>query len=376
MRLWHNDKWKIVTRDRNKAHQDKTKYGISKLKPEDPRLARKSNDIRLSNVYSKKDGSDLTYLMMNKTVMISKTIATLYESSIPKNVQNHLEILKANYRYYADINQVIPAYIIYDQKGAYEKALEILNNLGFTIIEGIEPKKKKYIPKDKTAPTYSLISPQYSSSWQSPNPNDQIKDPTHFYYATLSTIRNIYRSSDHPDHHLVNWFLQKNPKTVTITNIKTAESLEKMGAVALYKGIESWYNTVSQDKDRMTNVIRASRILSLITFTEEICHHPIMQSELGMKPVDPMDKDFWYESNGYNYISKSKYYLLRDLKNIVEKELEELWEKDPERQNIIAMCQRTNIFNKYAVSSLWSSTKPDDKDEMVDKIIAAMKLFG
>ena len=64
------------------------------------------------------------------------------------------------------------------------------------------------------------------------------------------------------------------------------------------------------------------------------------------------------------------------MKKKVKDELEQLWKIDPERQNIEEMCKQTKIFgNSSAVSSLWSSTKPADRDVMVNKIIAAMKLL-
>ena len=104
--------------------------------------------------------------------------------------------------------------------------------------------------------------------------------------------------------------------------------------------------------------------------------HPLMQLELGMEPVDPKDEDFWYESEGYNLLASADYYPLKALKKKVKDELEQLWKIDPERQNIKTMCKMTKIFgNSSAVSSLWSSTKPADRDVMVNKIIAAMKLL-
>lgn len=375
LRICQGDDFDYVLQDRGRSHLEKTKYGIRAIRADDPRLARKDTFPSLEKIYKKKSGEDLDFLMMEKTVLIAKTVQTLKNSSIPELARKHLESLQHNYRYYNDVNCVIPGYVVYERKGSYDKALEILTNLGWTVIEGEEPEKKVYVPKAKQVQTYPRIMPQQSDSWQSVNPNDQYQDPTHFYYATLATIRG-YDNGQRPDRPLIYWFLKKNPKTVTVTNTKIAENLLKKGAIPFHEAVIKWYETTSQDTDRMTNIIRASQISNLTSLPDDLIRHPLMQLELGMDPVDPKDEDFWYESEGYNLISGSGYYPLRDVMKKAKGELELLWKKDPEKENIIAMCSRTKFFQPYALSSLWSSTKPNDRDEVVNKIIAAMKLFG
>lgn len=376
MRLCYEDNFEPVIQERTKANLEKTEYGFAGLKPEDPKLKRK--DARFKDperMWKPKRGKELNFLMMDKMVLIAKTLTTLKNSLIPSVVASNKDCLGHGWDYRSDLNCIIPGYVVYERKGAYEKALEILTNRGFTVVEGTEPEKKVYTPKVKTVPMYSRMLPDNSNSWQSQNPNDQFPDPTHFFYATLATIRGC-SSHERPDRGLAYWFLKKNPKTVTITNNKTAEGLEKAGAFPLHTGVIRWYDTVSADKNRMMNIIRASQIAILASFPDNMLRHPLMQLELGMEPVDPKDEDFWYESEGYNLLASANYYPLKALKKKVKDELEQLWKIDPERQNIEAMCKMTKIFGNYsAVSSLWSSTKPADRDVMVNKIIAAMKLL-
>lgn len=377
MRLCYDDDFELVIQERTKANLEKTKYGFAGLKPEDPKLKRKNARFKdLERMWKPKHGEELDFLMMDKMVLIAKTLATLKNSSIPSVVARNNDCLEPRWRYRIDVNCLIPGYVVYERKGAYEKALEILTNRGFTVVEGTEPEKKIYAPKVKTIPMYSRMYPGNSDTWQSQNPNDQYPDPTHFFYATLATIRG-YNSSERPDRGLAYWFLKKNLKTVTVTNTKVSDSLIKQGALPLHEGVIQWYDTVSADKNRMMNIIRASQIATLAAFPDDMLRHPLMQLELGMEPVDPKDEDFWYESEGYNLLASADYYPLKALKKKVKDELEQLWKIDPERQNIEAMCKMTKIFgNSSAVSSLWSSTKPADRDVMVNKIIAAMKLLN
>ena len=376
MRLCYSDDFEPVIQERTKANLNRTKYGFAGLKPDDPKLKRKDARFKdLQRIWKRKNGEEIKFLMMDKMVLIAKTIATMESSFIPNVVSINNECLDRSWSYRNDVGCLIPGYVVYERKGAYEKALEILTNRGFTVVEGTEPEKKVYTPKVKTVPMYARLHPGNSNTWQSENPNDQYPDPTHFFYATLSTIRG-YNSYERPDRRLAYWFLEKNPKTVTVTNTKTAEGLLKQGALPLHEGVIQWYDTVSADKNRMMNIIRASQIAILASFPDDMLRHPLMQLELGMEPVDPKDEDFWYESEGYNLLASADYYPLKALKKKVKDELEQLWKIDPERQNIEAMCKMTKIFgNSSAVSSLWSSTKPADRDVMVNKIIAAMKLL-
>lgn len=376
MRLCYGDHFEPVIQERTKANLDKTKYGFAGLKPEDPKLKRKNARFKdLERIWKRKNGEELDFLMMDKMVLIAKTLATLQNSSIPSVVQSNNDCLERGGHYRNDVNCLIPGYVVYERKGAYEKALEILTNRGFTVVEGTEPEKKVYAPKVKTVPMYARLHPGNSDSWQSQNPNNQYPDPTHFFYATLATIRG-YNSNERPDSELAYWFLKKHPKTVTVTNTKTAEGLIKQGAFPLHEGVIHWYDTVSADKNRMMNIIRASQIATLAAFPDDMLRHPLMQLELGMEPVDPKDEDFWYESEGYNLLTSANYYPLKDLKKKVKDELEQLWKIDPERENIKKMCLKTKIFGFSPFSFLWSSTKVSDQDAVVDKIIAAMKLFS
>lgn len=384
MRLCYENDFEPVIQERTKANLNKTRHGISTykaghhhhIKAEDSKLKRKDARFKdLERIWKRKNGEELDFLMMDKMVLIAKTLATLKNSTIPSVVSSNNDCLERGWRYRNNVSCLIPGYVVHERRGAYEKALEILTNQGFTVVEGTEPEKKVYTPKVKTVPIYARLFPGNSDSWQSQNPNDQYPDPTHFFYATLATIRG-YNSNERPDRGLVYWFLKKHPKTVTVTNTKTAEGLIKQGAFPLYEGVIQWYDTVSADKNRMMNIIRASQIATLASFPDDMLRHPLMQLELGMEPVDPKDEDFWYESEGYNLLASADYYPLKALKKKVKDELEQLWKIDPKRQNIEEMCKQTKIFgNSSAISSLWSSTKPADRDVMVNKIIAAMKLL-
>lgn len=376
MRICHGDDFELVSRERTKANLDKTKYGFAGIKADDPKLKRKEARYQhLERMYRRKNGEALDFLMMDRMVLVAKTLVTLKNSNIPHVVSVNKDVLGYHWQYRSDVDCLIPGYVVYERKGAYEKAVEILTNLGFIVVEGDEPEKKVYTPKVKTTPVYSKMMLSNSDSWQSSNPNDQYTDPTHFFYATLATIRG-YDSSDRPDRALAYWFLKKNPKTVTVTNIKTAEGLEKQGVIPFHTGVIQWYEAASADTDRMRNIIRASQIAVLAAFPNDMLRHPLMQLELGMEPVDRTDEEFWYESEGYNLLSSARYRPLMASTNKVKNQLETLWKTDPERENIEKMCLKTKIFGSSPFSSLWSSTKVSDQDAVVDKIIAAMKLFS
>jgi hypothetical protein len=374
MRIYSND-WEFVTNERTKSNLDKTKYGVKGLKPEDPRLKRKDSHFDLLQMWNAK-GEELEFLMMEKTIVIAKTVTALKDVTFPKTFSDHLSALKSNgYGYYRNFPTPAPCYVIHQRKGAYDKALEYLKAQGFNVIEGDEPEKKIYVPKKKVELLYSRINPKNSETWLSVNPDDQIADPTHYWYATQATLKG-YSSRERIEHSLIYWFMKKNPKLVMVNHAKMVENLAKKGAVLLDTAIVNWYDAQASNPQRMMNVIRAARISKLAGFTSDILREPYMQLELGMDLVDKSDTDFWYESDGYNLIMSCEYYPLQSLRRRVASEIESLWIQDPERKNIEAMCDRTKIFNQHVVSSLWSDTKIANRPALVDKIIAAMKLFN
>jgi hypothetical protein len=375
MRLYMKDNWIHPITDRAKANLSETKYGVRNIKADDPRLVRGETFTNLEKLYDK-DGNQTQFLMMDKTIILAKTLTSLKNAMIPPYVMRHRDTTKRDYRYYGGVSIPVPGYVVHERKGAYAKALDYLTKEGFTVIEGEPVEKKEYVPKKKIIPTYSLIHPKYNDTWQSTNPNDQITDPTHLFYATQTMLKDRYYGDNKPEHHLVFWFLKKNPKTVMIHNTKVADKLEKDGVVQLHNAILYWYENLSADKDRMTNIIRASKIDTLSNMHSDILRNPMLQLELGMDPVDPKDTEFWYESSGLTLLTATKFNLLTPLRKRIEKETQELWNLDPERQNIKKMCVLSNLFNQSEISSLWSSTNDHNKPALVDKIIATMKLFG
>lgn len=375
MRVIRDENWEPAIWDRGFANLQKTEYGTKKLKSGDPRLVRSAKGISLLNLYSKKQGEKLPFCMMDKTIIIGKTVTVLKEMNIPSTVQQHSSMMRGRHYYYDGISTAAPAYVIYDRKGAYAKAMEILSEMGFTVYEAEEPEKKVYIPKAKVVPTYSLIRPQNAETWCSNNPNDQIPDPTHFYYATQATLKG-YSSGERPDRGLVYWFQKKNPKFVTLNHARSVEAVKKLGAIPFHEGLTSWYDAQSTDINRMMNIIRATRISQWSILPNEMIKHPLIQLELGMEPVDPMDTDFWYEAEGYNLLMSSEYFPLRDLKRKVTNDIEALWGQDPEAKNIRHMCDVTKVLNSSTISSLWSDTKTTGRSSFVDKVIATLKLFS
>jgi hypothetical protein len=367
-----NNEWFTPIRNRTKAHVESHRFNknISNL-------TRRKGYQSLNKLYDKPSGIDLEYIMMDKTVFIAQTAMTLKNSNLSDtNVIEHDKYLSTNYyTHFGNVKYPIPAYVIHNRKGAYAKAIEILENQGFKVIEAEAPEKKEYIPKSKTEKIYAQIMPKNLTTWESFNVEDKFADPTHLHYATLGNIKE-YNYRERPSSDLIFWFLKKNPKTVIIHNKITAENLISKGVIPMTDAIVDWYDKQSSDVNRMTNIIRAAKIAALISIPEEMLKNPIMQLELGMEPVDPKDTDFWYESNGYNHLMETEYYSLAVLKKRVKDQVQKLWNADPKKDHIIKMGEAISIINEYKLSSLWTNTLPKDRDALVNKTISTMKLFS
>lgn len=357
-----------VIRERSKSNKQKTKWGVGTLKADDPRLKRKDGFTDLNSVYHKTDTTKLSFMMMEKTIIIAKTISTLNSTHIPQKMRNNKITMNSVYEYRHDTSCVLPGYVVHERRGAYEKALEILTHMGFIVIESDEPVKA--VVKAKKGPTtFRKLSVKYTD-WQS---TELVNDPTHFLYLTSQKIREY--SYLKPPTSLVNWFTKMHPKTVLVGYKKSADNLYAKGVIPFHEAIESWFIQLSTDEDRMRNLIRGQVIKKESNLTDEMVFHPLIQLELGMEPVDPSDLNFWADSEALKVIEHSEFFSDKFNKE-VKKRIKHLWDTDPERNNIRKVCKSLGMFNQYALSSFWSSAGSSDKDKVVDKIIAAIKLFN
>jgi len=375
MRVCKDDDWESAGWDRGFANIPKTEYGTKNLRADDPRLVRKPKGICLTDLFTKKRGEQMSFCMMDKTVIIAKTATVLKDMMTPSLVQAHSNIMRGRHYYYDGVSVACPAYVVHERKGAYEKAKKILLEMGFSIYEAAEPEKRVYTPKAKVIPTYPLIRPANAETWQSSNPGDQLTDPTHFFYATQATLKG-YSSGERPERELVYWFMKKHPKFVALNHSRSVDAVKKLGAIPFYDEVIKWYDAQSTNVDRMMNIVRAARINEWTPFPDTLLRHPLIQLELGMEPVDSNDSDFWYESQGIQLLMNTGYYPLVNTKRKVSKDLEDLWRQDPESKNIRKMCDASKIFNSSTISSLWSETEPTKQNEFVDSVITTLKLFS
>lgn len=165
MRLWHKEKWDFVLQYRSMSNLRRTNY--SKY----ANIPRKKGKQSFNSVYRVKDGEEMNFMMMDKTVILAKNAKCLNNTIIPANLKTHNSIVKSNFRYYTDVSEVVPAYVVHERRGAYNKALEILQNMGFNVIEGPDPEKKEYVTKEKVIPSFSKIQPR-NDNWQSKTDTD------------------------------------------------------------------------------------------------------------------------------------------------------------------------------------------------------------
>jgi hypothetical protein len=362
------NKYTTVIQERSKSNKQKTKWGVGTLEADDPRLKRKDGLVDLNAVYHKTDSTKLNFMMMQKTIIIAKTISTLNSTHIPEKFRNNKKTMNSVYEYQNDTSCVLPGYVVHKRQGAYEKALEILTHMGFIVIEGDEPVKAVVKPK-KASSTFNKLAIEFAD-WKS---SELIDNPTHFLYLTTHMIHGCSYLKPAPS--LVAWFTKIHPKTVLVGYKKSADKLHTKGVIPFHEEIENWFIQLSTDEERMRNLIRGQIIRKKSNLSDEMIFHPLIQLELGMEPIDPNDLNFWADSEALKVIKSSECFSY-NFNEKVKKRIEHLWDTDPEKQNIVKMCNSLQMFTSYALSSLWSSAGSDDKDKVVDKIIAAMKLFS
>ncbi|MBT8449192.1 MAG: ATP-binding protein, partial [Gammaproteobacteria bacterium] len=203
---------------------------------------KKSNKLKLSKkeypdrLWFTGDGTELITQLQTKTIIMAKTVAALNETRFAwqkffspnsfSTSQNYEPLYWRNIinaSAYSAIN-LIPAIIVHQSKGGYDKARQALLDAGWIVHEADEPiKKEKPIqaPVSRGKPTYPLCDPD-SQYWAS---QDQVENPTCYLTLNQSAIEHHYSCC--PPMSVVRYVAANTPRLVILHSKGREGVLEK-----------------------------------------------------------------------------------------------------------------------------------------------------
>lgn len=329
-------------------------------------------------LYNVKNLNKLNQVFLTKTVLLAKTIQVLNDSMGTSRVYeafSNKPVSEFDYMCLDHDASFMMCCVVYNRKGAYQKAKEILESRGFNVVEANEPSKivraKVDGPPVKLVPTYPLLTFVGRSQWREYGETSEIEDPTHMLYILQSTIQDdaYYNRKCKPEYSLLSLVKTYYPKTVLIQNVIQAKLLEGNGVLTFKDAVQSVFEQLHTKKYRFRNIVRAMRLLKDSHIPEEMLKDPIIQRTMGMVAIESDDADaFWKELNLYKVLCDSNYMDVTTTVKAANALIQTTWNADPMREKVAKAIEASLFFGESALKTKWLGMKPEDRPDFAKRV--------
>lgn len=333
-----------------------------------------------------KNGEEVEQFLLSNTVVLAKTVNALRDTDVP-----WIKYLSTDNRHSSDYFGSrtfgkLPAYVVHSRKGWYDKALEILTNLGFHVIEANEPEKRSYHDNGKPrqiVKQYCRINTSrngWKASEIDPDSEDYdrqedgvpLTDPTHYLYIKQSDLESEeYYHQDNPNKPtktLMHYFLKMHPDVAMVNNQTQADKLEKDGAKKFEELVIAWHKSMGKKVYRLRNIVRVIQVMDKANIPESMIKDPQIQSAMGIAVVKEDDSSFWEEMNIIKTIKSEVFYPLQKTAKEVEVMLDNLWRDDPQKEKIKEAIKATDLFIESKLDYQWRALDKAGQDVFASKI--------
>lgn len=332
-----------------------------------------------------KNGEEIEQFLFNNTIILAKTVNALRDTDIrwASHFSNDNRYIND---YYGSHNfGMIPAYVVHSRKGWYDKALEILTNMGFNVIEANEPERRTY---DSGKPR--MILKQYCrintsrNDWKASeiDPDDEdydatedgipLTDPTHYLYVKQSELESegyYHRGNPNkPTKSLMHYFLKMHPDVAMVNNQTQADKLEKDGAKKFEELVIAWHKSMGKKVYRLRNIVRVIQVMDKSNIPESMIKDHQIQAAMGIAKIKEDDASFWEEMNIIKVIKEEKFYPLQKTAKEMEVMLDDVWRDDPQKEKIKKAIKATDLFSESKLDYQWRALDKAGQDEFASKL--------
>jgi len=333
-----------------------------------------------------KNGEEVEQFMLSNTVILAKTVNALRDTDVP-----WAKYLSTDNRYSGDYYKhrtfgKIPAYVVHSRKGWYDKALEILTNLGFHVIEANEPEKRSYHDNGKPrqiVKQYCRINTSrndWKASEIDPDSEDYdpqedgvpLTDPTHYLYIKQSDLEaeSYYHrgNPNKPSKTLMHYFLQMHPDVAMVNNQTQADKLEKDGAKKFEELVIAWHKSMGKKVYRLRNIVRVIQVMDKSNIHQVMIKDPIIQAAMGITKIKEDDSAFWEEMHIINTICEEHYSPLRTTASEMKTLVDKVWDDDPQKAKIKTAIKVTGLLSEHALEQCWRGLDKDEQQDFAQKL--------
>ena len=386
LRLRYENDWLPMERNRNAPKGIAQRYmSRSTRKVGTKAVSPEVKYLDPTQIWFSKNGEPVQQFFMSNVVILAKTVNALRETN--PLVQDHFSL---DNRYTSDYTGnsefgLLPAYVVHSRKGQYDRALEVLTNLGYIVIQANEPEVKVY---GKGAVKKAIVS-QFrrintsTNNWQMNeiDPDDKdydvlsqgtpLTDPKYFLYVKQSDLENSYyyiHSSSKPSKTLVALMLAIEPDIAMVNNVTQAEKLQKDGVKPFSDLVIKWSNDMGKKVYRLRNIVRVIKVLNESNISNVLIGNAQIQSAMGIARIKEDDAAFWNEMDIINVIKSEYYSPLSDTIKQMTKLIDQVWVDDPQKKKVKKAIKATDLLSETKLDYHWRVLDPSKRDEFASKI--------
>lgn len=350
-------------------------------------------------LWSSRDGSEVSTLLLPRTVVLAKTALALRDTHLPyrtalyshlsKEWADHLSKFRLDFWLpsYGQKFEPLPGFVISDKKGAWEAAKNLLEAEGWKVILADEPvkpvKSETSLDQVAAAPTpkpsnkFPLLDLKYH--YWSVNPDDPekggIADPKVYLWVTKGQFDDYnWHRTPYPESSLVREILRLHPKTVMLYNRQRESTILKTGAIPFCDAVDNRVNKIMSDQDRFRKLFIYQMLWQNSNFPKELLMIPQFQQQLGLpylrtKQVEAFERDSKFLKD---VLDERSDHVLQTTKNRLTKTQKEL-KTSKEIALVDRVCWQSEIFDSSQLKRRIMGLKRGELKVLSEKIIRFLR---
>lgn len=342
-------------------------------------------------LWFKKDGQEFSEVLLTKQIIVAKTLSALkdtkfsYQSMFTSNyphVHNHHNFHRSNFgdHYYRSCDRPVAAIIVHQRKGNYDKAVQALEDAGWTVHEADEPVAVTrpvaadgtvLAPTPRGKPTYPLYGPQFSdwADW-----DNEVENPTCYVCVTEHKVRYGY-SSDLPDKRLLAFVSQKTPRLVILHNKARSSPLERKKIPEFSEKLHQLVVKILEDPERVQKMVMHSIFKEESNLPPEMLALPELQKffkvpYLRTKQKETFERDFLVLDT-INDLRRNPW-VKEDTCLLVNNMFKEI-EKSDSVSVVRSMCNKCSLFSSYDLKAHVRKMKPGEVKVFSEKFMRFLR---
>lgn len=357
-----------ISRHREEAIKKQKALGIHK-EPE---------KVSLDRLWSHATGKEVCTTMLHKHIIIAKTATALNETKFKfqkyfapngGEVNSLYHPMHISRFRWSNKPYIVAAMVVHEKKGGYDKSKEVLENLGFIIIEANEPEVKKTqhqqfvdmgleSPKSVTKrgpPTFPIVAPHIYRTWTVEGA-PEITNPQAYFCATIKEINGYYTT---PSRSLLTNCLKKWPRVVILHNKRRESILKKKNVPHLAEKINDEVIKLLANEDRIKQMYIHVYLHKNSNLPKEIISIPEIQKMMGIpylltKQKKAFQRDLDFLNEVKNERSDGVYSSTREMIKAAFSK----YDMDPSLSMVRKMCEKSLLLNNYQLKRAVKDMKP------------------